>query len=85
MQKGYIARGLEALCSCLSSEKKNDFLTEKSNNTGLKLSGNMLEGLWRHGLPQAGRKTLWPLIIGNNLHLTPVVVDDIRKRKKHVP
>ena len=84
-EKGYIARGLEAICSCWTTEKKNDIITEKTNSTGLKLTGNLLEGLWKHGLPQGSRKTLWPLIIGNNLFLTPVMIEDMQKRRKNVP
>ena len=40
-EKGYIARGLEAICSCWQ-DKKNDLLDQKSSNTGLNLSGNLL-------------------------------------------
>jgi hypothetical protein len=40
--------------------------------------------LWKHGLPPASRKTLWPLIIGNNLAINPTIVEDIRKRKKTI-
>jgi hypothetical protein len=60
-------------------------LTEKTVNSGLNLSGNVLEGLWKHGLPKASRKTLWPLIIGNSLSLSPIMVEDLKKRKKNVP
>jgi hypothetical protein len=41
--------------------------------------------LWKYGLPPSSRKTLWPLIIGNNLALGPLLIDDIKKRKKQVP
>ena len=83
-EKGYIARGLEAICSCWQNNDKNDFLNKKSNSTGLKMTDNVLESLWKYGLPPPSRKTLWPLVIGNNLFLTPVMIEDIRKRKVEV-
>lgn len=83
-EKGYIARGIEAICSCWSDSKKNDGLSEKSTNSGLNIKTNILESLWKHGLPPASRKTLWPLIIGNNLAINPMIVEDIRKRKKNI-
>ena len=81
-EKGYIARGLEAICSCWNDSKKQDSSAAKSNNSGLTINNNLLEALWRHGLPPASRKTLWPLIIGNGLELAPIIIEDIRKRKK---
>jgi hypothetical protein len=84
-EKGYIARGIEAICSCWSDSKKNEGLTEKSTHSGLTIKANVLESLWKHGLPPASRKTLWPLIIGNNLAINPTIVDDIRKRRKSIP
>jgi hypothetical protein len=35
-------------------------------------------------LPPTSRKTLWPLIIGNNLALNSLIIEDIRKRKKNI-
>ena len=84
-EKGYIARGLEAICSCWTDTKKHDNLNEKTSHSGLVIKNNLLESLWKHGLPPSSRKTLWPLIIGNNLSITPVIVDEIKKRKKKVP
>lgn len=84
MEKGVIARGIEAICSCWSDSKKNENLYEKTSNTGIPITTTLLEALWKHGLPPASRKTLWLLVIGNNLALTPLIIDDIKKRKKHI-
>lgn len=74
-EKGYIARGLEAICSCWNESKKSNNLSEKSTSSGLNITTNLLEALWKHGLPPASRKTLWPLVIGNNLALTPMILE----------
>jgi hypothetical protein len=84
-EKGYIARGLEAICSCWVDSKKNDDLNQKSSSSGITIGNNLLESLWRYGLPPASRKTLWPLIIGNNLALNPMMIEDLRKRKRSIP
>lgn len=57
---------------------------DKSSHSGLNVKGNVLESLWKHGLPPLSRKTLWPLVIGNNLALNSILIEDVRKRKKTI-
>ena len=45
------------------------------------IKNNLLESLWRYGLPPSSRKTLWVEIIGNSLELNKIMIDDIKKRK----
>jgi hypothetical protein len=45
----------------------------------------LLETLWKYGLPASSRKTLWPIVIGNALGITPVLYDMYNKRKKELP
>lgn len=51
-------------------------------NESFKMQMNPLKNLWKHGLPEKSRKTLWPLVIGNNLAITPAMIELLKKRKK---
>jgi hypothetical protein len=45
----------------------------------------LLQTLWKYGLPATSRKTLWPIVIGNALGITPTLYDMYNKRKKEIP
>ena len=85
-QKSYITRGLEALCCCFSKQPKHsDGIDEPGNTSGIKIRTSLLDSLWKLGLPENSRKTLWSLVIGNNLALTSTMIEEVKKRRKHRP
>ena len=43
---------------------------------------SLLDSLWKLGLPENSRKTLWPQVIGNNLVYTASMVEDLKKKLK---
>jgi hypothetical protein len=57
-------------------------MDEPGSATGFKIKKSLLDSLWKLGLPENSRKTLWPLVIGNNLALTQTMLEDVRKRAK---
>jgi hypothetical protein len=44
----------------------------------------LLQTLWRYGLPPNSRKTLWPIVIGNALGITPILYEMYSKKKKSI-
>lgn len=81
IHKSTIARGLEALCCCFSRTKK-DPVDDEGSTSGFRIKTSMLDSLWKLGLPENSRKTLWPLVIGNNLAITPIILEYLKKRIK---
>ena len=55
--------------------KDHEFQNSSNNFKGLKIKSSVLDTLWRLGLPHNSRKILWPLVIGNNLAITPGIVE----------
>ena len=51
----------------------------------MKVKTSLLDTLWKLGLPSNSRKTLWPLVIGNNLAITPTMIEEVKKRKRYQP
>ncbi len=49
------------------------------------IKSSMLDTLWGFGLPSNSRKILWPLVIGNNLAITPLIIEEIKKRSREDP
>ena len=49
------------------------------------LNSSLLSTLWKFGLPESSRKTLWPVVIGNNLGLTPSLYEIYKKKKRELP
>lgn len=49
-------------------------MDEPGSATGFKIRKSLLDSLWKLGLPENSRKTLWPLVIGNNLALTQTML-----------
>lgn len=66
---------MEAICCCLSVKRSNDGLESEATTAGLKIKTSLLDTLWKLGLPHNSRKTLWPLVIGNNLALTSNIIE----------
>ena len=78
-----IVRGIEAICCCFSFNRKAaDTIEMEANTNGLKIKASLLDTLWKLGLPENSRKTLWPLVIGNNLSYTPSMIEEVKKRMK---
>jgi hypothetical protein len=41
---------------------------------GIAIKNNILDTLWKYGLPHQSRKIVWVEIIGNNLELNKILI-----------
>jgi hypothetical protein len=67
------------MCGCFKDssgkqDRDNELENSGTQGRGLKIKSSILQTLWGLGLPPNSRKVLWPLVIGNNLALTPIVL-----------
>ena len=44
----------------------------------------LLVALWKYGLPEASRKTMWPLVIGNNLKINKELYEIYEDKRKSI-
>lgn len=72
---------LKGFC-CGSTNEKVYTMQEDS---GFFSNSSLLSTLWKFGLPESSRKTLWPVVIGNNLGLTSSLYEMYKKKKRHLP
>ena len=56
-------------------------MEKEHHELGIPIKNNLLETLWKYGVPQNGRQILWAEMIGNPLELNEILIDDIRKRR----
>lgn len=71
---------LKGFCCGSTNEKVYDI--QKDDSSFFSLNGPLLSTLWKFGLPEGSRKTLWPIVIGNSLGLTPALYELYKKKKR---
>ena len=69
---------------CCGSTNEKVYNMQKDSGF-FSLNASLLSTLWKFGLPQSSRKTLWPVVIGNNLGLTPALYEIYKKKKRELP
>lgn len=62
-------------CCCFSKNSREEVyeVQEGQYENMLPIKTPLLQTLWKYGLPYNSRKTLWPIVIGNALGITPTL------------
>ena len=61
---------LKGFCCGSTNEEVYDI---QKDSRFFSLKSPLLSTLWKFGLPETSRTTLWPIVIGNPLGLTPAL------------
>lgn len=77
-------KAVRAFCCCKAKTNEEVYEVQREHSEMFPIKTPLLHTLWKYGLPNNSRKTLWPIVIGNALGITPVLYEMYNKKKKEL-